>query len=508
MTGFLIFLCLILIAIVVVQVGKVSELASAIRGGDEVQAASNNFNARMSIFFMVVFLVGCVVSAIYYKDSMLGYGPHSSASEHGFELDSIFNVTLFFTGVVFVITHILLFWFAYKYKGVKGRAAKFMPHDNKLEVIWTVVPAVVMCFLVIRGLVAWNNVMSDTDDYYIEIEATGQQFAWIIRYPGLDNMLGTKDFQLISPTNELGMDWADLKSHDDVISSAAGEVVKLPLGKEVRVRITAKDVLHNFDLPHFRVKMDAVPGLPTYFKFTPVTTTEEYRQRLGALDRNGEPLYPEWHIPADPEEPDGPKRWEAFQYELACAELCGKGHYSMRRYFEIIPEEEWLEWMVEQKAYYMNNVRNTDDDPYKGQLLDADIKLRSKDFRKRLAMALAAELDEDRILRLDHVNFEFEKSRLTADSKYQLSDLAAALNKHPNMTIELSGHTDNVGDPEFNLTLSQDRAQAVYQYLIDKGVAAERMTAVGYGETSPVDTNDTDEGRANNRRTEFKILTK
>ena len=112
--------------------------------------------------------------------------------------------------------------------------------------------------------------MSDTDEYYIEVEATGQQFAWIMRYPGADNKLGTKNFRLIGATNELGMDWEDPKSHDDVISSAAGEIVKLPLGKEVRVRITSKDVLHNFDLPHFRVKMDAVPGLPTYFKFTPV----------------------------------------------------------------------------------------------------------------------------------------------------------------------------------------------------------------------------------------------
>jgi cytochrome c oxidase subunit II len=508
MTGLMILLCLILITTVVVQVGKVSELAGAIRGEGAVQAGRNAFNAKMSIFFLVVFLIGCVVSSVYYAPSMLWYGPHVSASAHGGELDSLFNVTLFFTGIVFVITHILLFWFAYKYSGEEGRAAKYMPHDTKLEIIWTVIPAVVMCFLVIRGLVAWNNVMADTEEYYIEIEATGQQFAWIMRYPGADNQLGTKNFQLIGPTNELGMDWTDVKSHDDVISSAAGEIIKLPLGKEVRVRITAKDVLHNFDLPHFRVKMDAIPGLPTYFKFTPTVTTEEYRENLGALDKEGKPKYPEWHVPADPTEPDGPKRWEAFHYELACAELCGKGHYSMKRLFEIVSEEEWLQWMAEQKSYYMGNVRNTDDDPYKGKLIDADIRDRSKAFRTRLADALVKENVEERILRFDYVNFETGSARLTDDSSYELGDLISAMTKYPNMTIEVAGHTDNVGDAASNMTLSKERANAVYQFLLNKGVSASRMTATGYGDTKPLVPNDTDENKAKNRRTEFKILTK
>ena len=143
-----------------------------------------------------------------------------------------------------------------------------MPHDNKLEVIWTAVPAVVMCFLVIRGLVAWNEVMADVSEgeEHIEIEATGQQYLWHLRYPGADGKLGTRNFRLIkSGENPLGQDWMDDKNLDDIMPS---EIV-LPVGKKVRVRITAMDVLHSFDLPHFRVKMDAVPGMPTYFVFTP-----------------------------------------------------------------------------------------------------------------------------------------------------------------------------------------------------------------------------------------------
>ena len=112
MTALISILCLILIALVVVQIGKVTELASRIRGEKEAQEEANVWNARFSLIFMIVFLIACVVSAIYYKNSILGYGPHISASEHGVVLDSLFNVTLFFTGIVFIITHILLFWFA------------------------------------------------------------------------------------------------------------------------------------------------------------------------------------------------------------------------------------------------------------------------------------------------------------------------------------------------------------------------------------------------------------
>ena len=506
MTGLMIFLCLILIAIVVVQVGKVAELASSIRGEEEVQDASNSFHAMFGMVFLVLFLVGCVVSAWMYKDSMLGYGPHTAATEHGGALDSLFNVTLLFTVPVFIATHIALFWFAYKYKAKEGRRVMFLAHDNKLEVIWTIIPAVVMCFLVMKGLVTWNKVMADTDTPFVEIEATGQQFAWIMRYPGDDGVLGTKNFRLIDGTNELGMDWTDEKSQDDIISSAAGEVVKVPLGKEVRVRITAKDVLHNFDVPHFRVKMDAVPGIPSYFKFVPNTTTEEYRERLGQLDKEGNPMYPEWHMPADEDEPDGPKRYEAFHYELACAELCGKGHYSMKRLIEVVPLEEWEEWMINQKSYYFANVRGKDFDPNKDtKVLPAEIRMRSKNFKKDIKTALASDDEAAKTLQFKYVNFVTGSSNLTPNSKYELKDLVKALESYPKMNIELAGHTDNVGDPTSNMTLSNDRAQTVFQFLVDQGVSSSRMTAVGYGDSKPMESNDTAEGRAKNRRTEFTI---
>ncbi|NND14804.1 MAG: cytochrome c oxidase subunit II [Eudoraea sp.] len=366
MTGLIIVLCVLMIGVIIVQVGRVSELAGRIRGNEEIQRDNNNMNGIISLVFMVVFLISTIVSAWYYKNSMLGYGPHESASLHGSTLDYIFNVTLFFTAIVFFITHIALFWFAYKYRGQKGRKAIFLSHDNRLELIWTIIPAVVMTFLVVGGLDAWNEVMADVGEgeEHIEIEATGMQFAWMMRYPGEDGLLGRKDYTLINSTNPLGMDWTDTKNHDDWVSTAAGEILKLPVGKKVRVRITSRDVLHNFDLPHFRVKMDAVPGLPTYFVFTPSMTTEEYRQNLGALKKNGEPKYPEWWEPSDPDEPDGPKRWEAFMFELACAELCGNGHYSMRRVVDIVSQEEFDMWAAGLQGYYDTTIKGTEEDPF------------------------------------------------------------------------------------------------------------------------------------------------
>jgi cytochrome c oxidase subunit II len=359
MSYLIVFAIIALLVVITIQIGKVSELASRIRGEEEVELANIRKNGIALVAFMFVFLIGCIASAWYYKNQMLGYGPLKSASAHGFEVDSMFNVTLVLTGIVFIITHILLFWYSYKYHQKTGAKATFFAHDTKLELIWTGVPAVVMAFLVAKGLIAWNRIMPDVNpnDEYIEIEATGYQFAWDIRYPGEDGILGTKDFRLIDPANNaLGMDWSDMKTHDDIILTGSDRIV-LPVNKKVRVQITARDVLHNFYLPHFRVKMDAVPGLPTYFIFTPVKTTAEFRQQLRQ--------YPEWNEPFDPSDPDSKKRWEMFDFELACAELCGTGHYSMKRIVEIVSEQEYEDWLNNQTAFYSTNVKGTDTDPFK-----------------------------------------------------------------------------------------------------------------------------------------------
>ncbi|MEM6318871.1 MAG: OmpA family protein [Bacteroidota bacterium] len=507
MTALLIVLCLVLIGIVVVQIGRLTELAVKIRGEKEAQLEANAFQGKMFFAFMLVFLPACAISALYYQDSLLAYGPHQSASEHGSLIDSSFNITLLFTSIVFFLTHIALFWFSYKYSGKANAKAAFMPHDNKLELIWTAIPAIVMFYLVSDGLVTWNKVMADVPadavvgEDYIEIHAQGMQFAWNLRYPGPDGVLGATNYRMIDGTNPIGQDWNDVENLDDFHPS---EIV-LPVGKPVRVRITARDVLHNFYLPHFRVKMDAVPGMPTYFVFTPKTTTEEYRQRLGSLDKDGNPLYPEWHLPYDEEDPDGPKRWEAFNYELACAELCGKGHFSMKREVKIVSEEEYEEWLDKQTSYYLSTIRSTDADPFKGKLLDTEVEARKAEFDGTLQKALSSETDK--IIRLKYVNFKTGSATLTPLSTYELDNIVAAMKQYPNLAIEVAGHTDSTGDLESNVALSEARATTVAEYLKKNGVDDNRFRSAGYGPSKPVDTNETEDGRAKNRRTEFEILT-
>lgn len=491
-------ICLALLIVVIVQIGRITELAGEIRGESDVQLTSNYWNSRIGMIFVVLFLILSAWSAYHYKNYMLGYGPHTSASLNGVSQDQLFNVTLIITGVVFVLTHIFLFWYAYKYRGRSGLKAMFMPHDNRLEVIWTAIPAVAMTILVAFGLNVWNKVMADVgpDEEFMQIEATGMQFAWIIRYPGADGKLGERNYKQIDGLNPLGQVWEDEANHDDFLPAK----IVLPVNKKVRVKITSRDVLHNFDLPHFRVKMDAVPGMPTYFIFTPTTTTEEYRQRLRD--------YPEYQEPMDPEDPEGPKKWEAFNYELACAELCGKGHFSMRYLVEVVTQEEYDAWVAEQQSYYLSSIRNTDSDPNVGELLGIEIEDRSVEFTNAVETAISTEDTEDDVIHLRHLFFETGSARLTEDSKHELQNIIAAMQKYPTMNIELAGHTDNTGTEEENQNLSQRRADAARNYLINKGVDGNRMTAVGYGQFDPVAANDTADGRQQNRRTEMRIISK
>jgi cytochrome c oxidase subunit II len=502
MTAIIILLCFFLVSIVLVQIGKVTELTAQIKGERAVLRDNSKWNAGIGMAFMVVFLISVVVSAYMYRNTMLGYGPHESASAHGASLDSIFNVTLFFTGIVFVLTHIALFWFSYKYRYQEGRKAEYIVHDNRLEVWWTLIPAVVMAILVVRGLNAWNTVMADVkeNEDYMEIEATAQQFGWIIRYPGPDGKLGTRDYRLTTGANTLGLDFNDPKGWDDVVTSAVGEPVVLPLGKKIRTRIIAKDVLHNFYLPHFRVKMDAVPGMPTYFVFTPTKTTSEYRQALKDV--------PEFQVPYDPKDPTSPKRWENFDYELACAELCGKGHFSMRRIVKIVTPEEYNTWYKQQQSFYLTQIHNKSeaDDPFFDKTLPVEAAAISAAMDKNVTAAIEEEdITLVKPIRLDYIHFATGSANLTDDSKYELDALVDVMTKkYPTLNIALEGHTDNVGNPESNQALSMQRAEAVVKYLTDRGVTAGRVRAAGYGDTKPVGDNTKADGRRQNRRVEFR----
>ncbi len=482
MTLVLILIFTFLAMLVLLRASKLIELAQSLKEPHQVRYRTSRIQGSLLVAFMVLFLGAVFYFNFHYRNYMLGFGPHDAASEHGSDLDRILWITILITGVVFVLTHIALFWFAYQYREREGHEAKFISHDNRLELIWTITPAVVMTLLVFSGLDVWNKIMPDIKDKseLVQLEVTGFQFGWIIRYPGPDKEFGARNYRLISGTNPLGQDWKDSRNYDDL---HVGKIV-LPKGKQVRVKITARDVLHSFFLPHFRVKMDAVPGMPTYAIFTPKYTTEEYRQRLKGV--------PEYMVPADPENPDGPKKWETFNYELACAELCGVGHFSMRREVVVVEPDEYEAWLKKQKSYYLTNIKKEKAVP---QPVD--------DFSAKMDKMLS---EGKGAIKLEHVHFKTGSAELTHESWKELNTLAHTLKAHPGLKLEVSGHTDAQGNDAANLSLSQKRADAVVIYLKKSGIGQTILVAKGYGETQPIAPNDTPEGRAMNRRTEVKII--
>ncbi|MEL6926563.1 MAG: OmpA family protein, partial [Bacteroidota bacterium] len=157
--------------------------------------------------------------------------------------------------------------------------------------------------------------------------------------------------------------------------------------------------------------------------------------------------------------------------------------------------------------FYLTSVRGTEEDPFADRLLETEIKARKAEFDTKVQDALAAATDDERVIRLEYVTFETGSANLTENSFYELDNLIGLLKQYPDMQVEVAGHTDNTGSAEGNQTLSQARADKVAAYLLEKNISADRFSAVGYGAARPIDSNDTEEGRAKNRRTEFKILT-
>lgn len=345
-TTLLAVLAVVLFFTIIFLVAKASEMSSIGKNADDEMEDRSNLQGKLLFAFLIFGLLGAAYT--FWK-----LGPRvlpSSASVHGDLVDSMFNITTTIVVIVFVITHIVLLTFAYLYRYKKDRQAYFFPHDNRLELIWTTVPAIVLTFLVFRGINAWNEIFDfeqlETAEEVIRFEATAKQFGWILRYPGPDGEFGERiiDEEHISQINELGINWEDPNSRDDIF---ANELVFVK-GKVHLAKLGAQDVLHGFYLPHFRVKMDCVPGMPTQFMFTPKYTTEEYRAILS------EKKY--WQQ-IDPE--TGNPKWQDFQFELACTELCGKSHFAMQKVVRVVTQEEYDAWINESQSYY-NTVINPD----------------------------------------------------------------------------------------------------------------------------------------------------
>lgn len=317
---------------------RVQSLMAIQRGSGKKPGLTNRLNASL---FMVSLFVG-TFAGIYY--TVTGDYTLPLASEHGENTDNLFYITIAIISIVVVLTHILLFGFSYKYQWREDRKAKFYPDNHKLELIWTVIPAIVLTYLVFMGWKVWSDITMQRDaNKVVEVEAVAEQFAWTFRYPGEDKVFGKHNFREIDATNTLGIDFTDAENEAAFDDFVERNTLVIPKGQEVRIRIRAKDVLHSFYLPHFRVKMDAVPGTPTSFTFTATKTTDEMRKELAAsprwqeLDANGEPKY------------------KNFKYELACAEICGPSHYNMRREVKVVSQDEYKKWCKAQKKWSESN---------------------------------------------------------------------------------------------------------------------------------------------------------
>jgi cytochrome c oxidase subunit 2 len=321
MYAFLIAVGALLLLSVVWMVYRIQTLVSVVKGSDKKIASGSN---KVNAFLFLVFLVGSGILMFWYSIKEFDNYQMPVASEHGVITDELFWITMAVTGVVFLITHVLLFIFPYKYQYKEGRKAAFYPENHKLELIWTVIPGVVMAGLVISGWMAWSDITAPAPEKAHVVEIMGYQFAWDVRYPGKDNVLGDYDYRLINASNSHGIDFTDKNSIDDFPSPK----VVIPKGEPVLFKIRARDVLHSVFAPHMRLKMDAVPGMPTRFWFVPTKTTAEMRAELN-----------------DPE----------FEYEIACTEICGRGHFSMKKIIEVVEPAEYRKWLAEQKSFLQQN---------------------------------------------------------------------------------------------------------------------------------------------------------
>ena len=328
MSGFITLVLIILVFIIIYQIGKAGEYASMLREESKVKEQTNKTIAWLLVAFFFLGLYGIWKCNQLFDGKMLP----PSASEQGVNYDSMFIYTLSVTGIVFFATQAVLFWFAFRYQSTEKRTAFFYPHNNKLEIIWTTVPAIAMAALVAVGLRNWLNVTSEAPKNANIVEVVGKQFNWLIRYPGKDGVLGKRDFRKIDDANNiLGLDWNDKDNMDDIIAQN-GEL-HLVVNKPVKLIIGSRDVIHDVGLPHFRMKMDAVPGIVTTMWFTPRFTTAQMKE----MTKN----------------PD-------FVYEISCDQMCGKGHYSMRGTVIVQTQAEYDAWLASQQSYYaMNNAPAT-----------------------------------------------------------------------------------------------------------------------------------------------------
>lgn len=233
--------------------------------------------------------------------------PHN-ATLNGIEVDSLLTFIFWLTTTVFFLVQIVFIYYLIKYRRRPGIKAHYSHGNNTLEIIWTTLPTLIFLGLAIYGNRMWYEIHRPAPEDALTIEVTGYQFAWDFRYPGVSGTLARSDVREITSVNKFGVDMSDPRAKEDFSTT---EMV-IPVGRPVHVLIRSRDVIHSFYVPEFRIYQDAVPG-----------------RTIGWV----------WF-----------KTLRTGSFQLACSQLCGKGHYNMKAPIRVVTQEEYDKWYAEKVA--------------------------------------------------------------------------------------------------------------------------------------------------------------
>ena len=349
MTILLTLTVLALIAIALWQITKIFELSQPKKKNNQVADDDDNrWNGQLMFGFLIFIYAITLFSFWKWGDVLL---PDAS-SEHGIEYDNLMWISfaiIFFTQT---ITQALLHYFAYKYRGEKGKKALFYADNDRLEAIWTIIPVIALAGLILYGLYTWTDIMTvEENEDALVVELYAQQFNWKARYAGEDGVLGDANVRFLQDfdgKNLVGIDATDPNGFDDVVV----QELHLPAGREVIFKMRSQDVLHSAYMPHFRAQMNCVPGMITEFAFIPTVTTEEMRQnedikakvkKINAIRReNSQVLLAKGEEALEP---------YVFDYLLLCNKICGASHYNMQMKIVVETPEEFEKWMIDQQTF-------------------------------------------------------------------------------------------------------------------------------------------------------------
>lgn len=333
----LILIGLVLLIIAVHQLMRVVELSREFKKTKEwhITDSDNSFNGKAMLVFGFLFIVFFFWQADRWNDNALP----AASSVHGLKIDQLWDYNMYLIVFVFVVTNAFLFYFAYKYAGKKGVKATFLAHDNRLEMAWTIAPAVVLAGIIIFGLKYWNEITERSiDPNKVLIELYAKQFDWSARYAGKDKTLGLTDYRQIDGGNSVGMDTLDPAGYDDIIVK---NEFHIPINREILFKMRSRDVIHSAYMPHFRAQMNCVPGMITEFKFTPNKTTAQMRKDPYVIQ-----------LMAGINQARALKGEEAveFDYILLCNKICGASHFNMQMTIVVESEKDYNAWLAKQKA--------------------------------------------------------------------------------------------------------------------------------------------------------------